>query len=266
MISRILTAVAFVGFTSFISTPQAAAQVTGLNNCTPAPQVFGQPQRCWDGRIYQPGGQQIVYFTSLQASNFIVLPNNQFEYAGATYRCPAVSKWLGLFGGAVLGNVVGKNITSHGHNLGDVGTHLGARAGQEIACERVQRAQLVAVHSAPQAPGRLEVYAPQQRHYCVVAGRNIEVAPHQSCLTLDDAVRAANTQQTPAAAAQGQPGPANAAFWGWYHPHANASNPMKCFSTKQISVKLPQCAEVEVKPANTGETELQWRERVATTS
>lgn len=160
---------------------------------------------------------QPVYFTSMQASNFTVLPNNQFGYAGATYRCPAVSKWLGAFGGAVVGHVIGKNINTHGHNLGGGGTVLGAYAGQEIACEMVQPAQLVAVHPAPQAPAgqvrpsAVTVHVPQNvtRHTCMVGSYIIDVAPHQDCRNLTAAVNSVtqgNGQQPqPVAAPQHQP-------------------------------------------------------------
>ncbi len=98
---------------------------------------------------------------------------------------------------AVVGGVIGALAGDSSRTAGQ-GAAIGGLAGVFIPCQ--QQAPVVAA-PVQQYRGAVTVYAPQQRHYCMVAGRTIEVAPQQSCLALDDAIRAANAQ-APAVAPQ----------------------------------------------------------------
>lgn len=179
---------------------------------------------------------------------------------------------------AVVGGVLGALAKDTSRGAGQ-GAAVGGLVGVFIPCQPAQQGVVTQrVIPAQQQQGVVTVYGAQNttRHSCMVGAHIIDVAPHQDCRNLTAAInsvmqgngqqpqQAAAPQPQQAAQSQGQPGPTNAAFWGWHHPHASASNPMKCFSTKQISGKPSRCTAVEVQPANDGETELQWRARVAT--
>jgi hypothetical protein len=104
--------------------------------CVPGPQIMGQPQRCYDGRIITPNYMS-GYNPNMHGQQMMPIQGNPgwFQQGNNILRCSTASRVVGGVIGGLIGHYAGREITTHGHNLGGLGAVVGAGLGQQISCE-----------------------------------------------------------------------------------------------------------------------------------
>lgn len=119
--------------------------------CQPAPQVHGQPPRCWDGRQLNPYTGQWGWsppttnynpnaaYAAQVASQLIPLAGQAglYQRGNQVLRCSRTTQVVGNLLGGVAGYYLGRKIEVNNHRLGGVGAIAGAFVGDDIACEIV---------------------------------------------------------------------------------------------------------------------------------
>lgn len=126
--------------------------------CVPAPQIMGQPQRCWDGRLIGNGGvvfqqqvltQQVLPAQLVQARQAIPA-NCQLVRKTFWERASngAQSAFLDGVVGALAGNAVDRIRQSGGQ-----WTHVGANAGAAVGfAQGISDEYTMICHNAPPTP------------------------------------------------------------------------------------------------------------------
>lgn len=137
-------------FFAALSTVSVFAQ-----QCIPAPQVMGQPQRCWDGRYIsqvQPMQQQVIVVNQQQ------VPYYPQGYQGNMQAVPAALALAGGFNrcetvGAVVGGTLGSFAKNHQWQAILLGGILGGIAGDAI-CYNNQNQQVLARQTPSRVPAQ----------------------------------------------------------------------------------------------------------------
>ena len=276
--------------------------------CIPGPQVYGQGQTCWDGRVIVPNpqlqynGQQMYANEQAMIAAQVRIQNNggqhnsqqqQYQVVNRTRACTPDEERRrtaqNITTGAVIGAGAGylhggnRNATGKGALIGAL---LTGGYSEMTACTitetvRVPIGGQQVVQGGNQGWGIQGQQGQQSQNgrICIIEANGkksiIKVDPSQSCedlamLVANSSVAKTETtqvgQQTVASVEKpvvAETLKVNAPFWGYYHPKASPENKMKCFTTKQISGMPPQCSSVEVQPSKDGETETDWRARMA---
>lgn len=117
-----LIALAFFAFVS------AGAFAQTIANCLPAPQIMGQPPRCYDGRIIPVGATIISTAPPIAHQQYNPYNNGQM-YGGAPVGVVPMGVSNGLSGCAVVGGIAGGTLGSLAHNHRGQATILGALIG-----------------------------------------------------------------------------------------------------------------------------------------
>lgn len=247
---------------------------------------------------------QVHQVTGVQQVRLVPVPGSttQFVNSGNIYHCPALAGWGGGLIGAILGNVLGQNMTTQGHRLGGLGAVVGATAGSQIACELVGP-----VRSSNIPPAM--VLGPREQSVtqsnCNVGNvKDIKGISAEDCKRLRDAmmvnmpghctiggvsypefidnepgcrakwkeiaekgnsvpIAQASVPESAPKVSQLQQAPSAPLPWGYMPPTATPSNPAKCFVTSPVSGEKQGCATITVVKPLDGETRGSWQSRVS---
>jgi len=127
-----------IGLILFLASASSFAQ-----NCTLAPQVMGQPQRCWDGRPVQQvvQGQQVV------------IPQGVIQVPVGNSAPQGYCSWEGRVTNVGISSAIGGFIgllTGGNHRAVGKGAAAGASVGLFIPCDQGRQGGQAPVMVAPQ--------------------------------------------------------------------------------------------------------------------